>query len=147
MYPTAGKLVAAVLFAALAWIVCDLARDEFPQRVTFGWVSEAGALLGLVLGWRILGRQAGRGAAATAGAALTTAILFAVFGLALWAFVDTLMRISPSRLDGPFEALEEAVYLAIERARRLIATDAAAVLFAGSLVAGAITEFVARRYP
>ena len=79
--PTAGKLIGAIVFAALAYFIGDLIKpllvDTEGSRV--GWLSPVNALIGLVMGWTIIGKGAGKTYRQSFGYGLTTLAASSVF--------------------------------------------------------------------
>ena len=109
--PTAAKLVAAVLFAALAWLVAEVVvRTVLEEGTRVGRFRELMALGGLLIGWRTIGRETtgpmGRGTtstrAATAGIAAAAVLL--VLGLLLHSFGVMIAK----SLDGKYNAVGRA---------------------------------------
>lgn len=100
--PTPAKLVAALLFAALAWFTAELiVRTVLEEGVRVGRFRELLAFGALVVGWRYIGREAtgptGRGTTLTrsitagfAGAAilLVLAVVLHSFGVMILNSLD-----------------------------------------------------------
>jgi len=59
--PTAGKLVAAVMFAGLGALVTFLIIPQFPEGTNFDWFMPGNALIGLLSGWIVAGSRSGNG--------------------------------------------------------------------------------------
>ncbi|NNE81559.1 MAG: TrgA family protein, partial [Silicimonas sp.] len=55
--PTGGKLIAAIVFAALAYFISDLVKPllEDTQGSRVGSLSFVNAFIGLLMGWTIMG--------------------------------------------------------------------------------------------
>ncbi|MEL6587696.1 MAG: TrgA family protein [Pseudomonadota bacterium] len=93
--PTPAKLVAAILFAAVAWWVGEtIVRYGLPEGVRVGWFREILAAGGLVIGWKTIGKACtgpmNRGTsisiALTSG--LGAALILLLLGLILHSFYD-----------------------------------------------------------
>lgn len=147
--PTAGRLVAAILFAPLFWYASTLALpyftiEEAPVPDAFAMVN---AGLGLVLGWTIAGSRAGKGTwfgalsyGLTAGIAISVAALF------VHSFVQ-MVQLSLRRVyDGPADAVIGVFELMFENALVLAKPDVGIVLGVGSVAAGLVTEWFGRNY-
>ncbi|RVT84142.1 tellurium resistance protein [Rhodobacteraceae bacterium CCMM004] len=145
MYPTAAKLVAALAFAALAWWVTDLVKPNLPQGTPMDWLAPVSAAVGAVMGWRVMGRRAGRGYVAAAGFGLTTAVAIVFWVLLIWAGYEMLQRSMDLYYDGPVEALESALALYMDYALLLVPGPPLPSLAVGAVLCGALAEWVARR--
>lgn len=150
--PTPAKLVAALLFAALAWLVADtIVRDLLEPGTRVGRFREMLAAGGLILGWRMIGREAtgqtGRGTstsrAVTAGIGAAAALL--VLGVLFHAFGVMIAN----ALERKYTALGTAATAWMEFLwRDLVLLAAPAVLgllFGGGALVGLIAGLVGRR--
>ena len=145
--PTAPKLIAALLFGALAYFVSDLVKPLLPAGTQFGVFGPLNAAVGALMGWRISGARAGFSMRASLGYGLTTAAITVFWCLFIWAgylMVEASMRL---RYDGPLEALQDMAAMMIDFARTMATGPVLGSLFVGALFFGWLTEQVARRYP
>lgn len=143
--PTAPKLIAAALFAALAWFVSDLVKPLLPEGTQVGLLSPVNAAFGAFFGWRIMGRRAGVSMRGSLGLGLTTGVAIVFWSLLFWCAYLMVVRSTRLRYDGPMEALQDMIALMLENGV-LIATPAiVGSLVIGGLVFGWLTEQVARR--
>ena len=144
--PTAPKLIAALLFAALAFFVSDLIKPLLPEGTQFGWFSPLNAAVGAIMGWRILGTRAGLSMQASLGYGLTTAVIMVFWCLFIWSgylMVDASTRL---RYSGPMAALQDMGAMMIEFARTMATAPVLGSLAVGALFFGWLTEHVARRF-
>jgi len=142
--PTAARLVAALLLAALAVAVSEMVKPLLPEGTDFGYFTWINAVLGVLCGWRIVGRRVGHGIGASVATGLT-----GMGALVFWAiFIQAgyeMLRISlRSRYGGPVEALEDMLRIAIDHAQLLLAPHIVATLLAGGIVAGVAAELANR---
>lgn len=145
--PTAAKLVAALLFAGLAWAASDLAERRFPAGTDLGWFAEVNAAVGAVMGWQLAPARGRATLAAAAGHGLTAAAATALVALGIHGVV-LMLRQSLRRLyDGPVEALAGAVEIALRDGRVAASPAVVGTLVAGGVVAGLLTEWAGRRLP
>jgi hypothetical protein len=144
--PTAAKLFAGVLFAALGWYAAHVFRLELPEGSRVGFLREGTALIGLICGWRILGRLAGRGYFASIGTAFRTALTMVFFTLLLFSIYLMVMDSVRMRYDGPMEAVLGIFDKMLEFGRLVGAPQVIGVLAAGSVLAAILTEFAGRRW-
>ena len=73
--PTAAKLVAAILLAALGFVAAGRYVQLMPEGAVAGHLGLICAGLGAVVGWLVLGRRAGRGIGAGTSAGLQAAVV------------------------------------------------------------------------
>ena len=90
--PTAPKLIAAILLGGLGFGVAMMVIANVPEHVPAGSVPFIAAGLGLLWGWRFLGRGVGRGVSTGAGIGLTAALALAVSALLLVGFIQMIKR-------------------------------------------------------
>ena len=144
--PTAPKLIAALLFGALAFFISDLVKPQLPEGTQLGLFGPINAAVGALMGWRISGARAGFSMRASLGYGLTTTAITVFWCLFIWAgyiMVEASMRL---RYDGPMDALQDMGVMMVEYARTLATPSILGSLFVGSLFFGWLTEQVARRY-
>ncbi len=141
---TAPRLVAALILAAVGYLASETIKPLLPDGTQFGYFSVANAVIGLVVGWVVIGARIGRGMAAAISYGLTGALVLLFWGLFSQA-VNEMLRLSlRRRFSGPSEALKGAVDIAIGYAA-LIATPAVlGTVVLGGIVAAVLAEFSAR---
>lgn len=144
--PTAPKLVAAVLFAVLAWFVSDLYKPLLPEGTQVGLLSPVNAVFGMLMGWQVMGRRAGDTMRAAFGYGLTTAAVIVFWALLFWSGYVMVRRSTRLYYDGPMEALTDMFGLMVEYARLGATPEVIGSLVVGALVFGWLTEQVARRF-
>ena len=144
--PTAGKLAAAIGLAALGWVGSEMFRPLMDARTDFGWFNYVNAGLGLICGWRVTGRRLGHGYATGISAGLTgmaALVFWAVFAQSL----NEMLRLTlDGRITGVMNGLNEMFELATEYALLLLHGPLIGVLLAGGFLAGALAEWVDRRW-
>lgn len=145
--PTAAKLAAAVLFAALSFVIAEIYKTTITERTVWGYLSEVSALMGLLWGWRVSGRLAGAGYLAAMGYGARTMVT--VFFWVILSFSIYMMVIQSTRMrfSDPLEALLGAGGLMLEFGRSILSVEVLVPAFVGGVLAGVLTEFVNRRWP
>lgn len=144
--PTAGKLIAAITFLALAYFVSDLVKPYLPEGTPTGLLSPLNALLGLLMGWRIVGARAGGGYYAASGVGLTGIVATTFWCLLLWAGVEMITRATRMRYDGPVEALQDMLQLMMEYALLAAKPDVIGAALIGAILCAWVAEFFAQRW-
>lgn len=147
IYPTAAKMVAALILGATGFLLSGLVVPLLPEGTDFGWFSLINLGLGLMAGWITVGRRAGRGMAAAVGNGLTGGVVLLFWGLFVQSFNEMIRLSLRRRYDGPIEALLAQMELGFEWAvLALTHPPFAVVLVVGSLVAGLLAEVAARHW-
>ena len=144
--PTGGQLVAAIAFAALAYFITDLVKPLLPEGSRVGWFSPVNALVGLAMGWTIIGRGAGKTYRQSFGLGLTTLAATVFWCLVVWAGYEMLRRSTRLYYDGAVEALQEMAQLAIDYGRLAAVSEVIWPAIVGALFMSWLTEFFARRW-
>ncbi|MEP1766069.1 MAG: TrgA family protein [Sulfitobacter sp.] len=144
--PTAARLVAALLLAAMAWILSDQIRPLMPEGTDFGWFNYVNAFTGACVGWTIMGTRAGRGVVQGINNGLTGGAMLFIWGLAIHSCYEMFRLAMRNRYDGPMEAIT-AIFLIASEFGLLIGTPlvlGTAVI--GAVIIGLATEFAGKRW-
>lgn len=144
--PTTARLVAAVLLALLGYAVAELAKAYIKEEVPVGLFSPVSAGFGLLVGWSFTGRRLDAGTGKAVGIGLASAFLLVFWVSLAFSLYEMVRRSMRRAYDGPVEALQGMVEIAIENLKTVAQADVIVALVVGGLVAGAITEWAARRY-
>ncbi|SEQ83366.1 hypothetical protein SAMN04488092_11461 [Thalassovita taeanensis] len=140
MMPTAARLVAAVVLAALAWFVSDLIRPLMPEGLYFGWFNYVNAGLGLICGWRVIGARAGRGMSDAIGNGLTGGVVLVFWAIFLQSLNEMLRLSMRHAYKGPVDGLQDMFRIGFDYARVLLDPGVATSLVVGSIVVGILAE-------
>lgn len=144
--PTGGKLIAALTFAALAFFISDLIKPLLPEGTQVGKFSEINALVGLVMGWVVMGKGAGKTYKQSFGYGITTLAATVFWCLLIWAGYEMLRRSLRLYYDGPVEALQEMAQLFLDYARLAAVQEVLIPAVIGAVFVSWVTEFFARRW-
>jgi hypothetical protein len=144
MYPTAAKLVAALVLAATGYVTSEAVKPLLPEDTVFGMFSLVNAVLGLLCGWIIVGPRAGQGASYSLGAGLSGVAALAFWGLLVQAARQSFYLSLGRRFDGPMEAILDMLNQALEWGLLMLwHPPAAGALILGGAIAGLLSEFAA----
>ncbi len=143
--PTFARLVAAVLFAALAWWVSGLIVPLMPNERPMGYFALINAAIGLIMGWRIQGGRAGNGYNAAIGISLTTVAAIVFWGLLINSSIVMVELSLRKSYDGAVEAVVGVVDLMAVHGRIMLDATVIGTLVVGGLVIGMVTEWASRR--
>lgn len=144
--PTAAKLVAAVLFALLGVAGVQIFGPLLPEATPLVGLVPSVVPIGLLCGWLLMGRVAGRGYGQAMGNGISVAVALAFWMTLLWACVEAVERSTKMRYDGPLEAVLGALGLMVEYGALMLDAQLLGVVLIGGAVAGLLTEWVAQRW-
>ena len=147
--PTTAKVVSAVLFVALAWVVSDMVMAvmlEEDPHLNFGKFKLINLMIGALVGWRVLGNRVGNPYTVSVGIGLTALGALVFWCLFMHAAIEALALSMDRRFEGPMEAIVGSVELGVEYATELARVNILAVLVSTGVFAGLLSEFVSRRW-
>jgi hypothetical protein len=144
--PTAPKLVAAVLIGILGYVTANLIAAHLPEQMRIGLFHEISVFLGVLVGWRFLGRRVGDGYRAALGYGVGASAVLVLAGLVVFSGYEMTVRSLRKSYDGPIEGLQGMVEIAIADLVYLGSAEVLGALILGGAVSGVICEFAARRW-
>lgn len=144
--PTAASLVAAFCLAVLAWILSDMVRPLMPEGTPFGRFNYVNALVGIVVGWIVIGPRAGRGLVPAINNGVTGTAVLIIWCLGIHACYEMFRLAMRNRYDGPMEAVT-AIFLIASEFGVMIATPLILIsAFVGAVAVGLITDAAKKRW-
>jgi len=143
--PTAGKLIAAIGLAALAWYATIIVKARWPVEMDFGHFSLFTAGLALLVGWWVIGTRLGRGYMQGISAGLTGLFALLFWAFLLLSFYEMIDRSLNMRYKGPVEAITGMFQIALEYANNVYYWPLIWLLVGGSAFVGLLAEVVTRR--
>lgn len=144
--PTAAKLFAAFAFTLVAFFAAEIFKPHMSEGTQFGVFSQISALIGLVCGWRILGREAGHGWLESVNSGLKTTVAMIALALVIFSIEEMLVLAIRRSYDSPMEAVVGAVSIGVDFVQKMFVPDVLIVLFAGGILSGLLAEWTARRW-
>lgn len=144
--PTAAKLIAALMFGALAWVASGLVVQILPEGMATGWMLPVNAFFGMVMGWRVMGSRAGDGFVPAIGYGLTTVFAIVFWCILIWAAHEMIRRAVRTFYDGPFDALQDMADIMTEYAATIVTPDIIGTLVIGGVICGMAAEAASRRW-
>lgn len=144
--PTAGRFVGAILFGFIAWYVSELFKPTMPEGTSFGSFSEYNSLIGMVLGWVMLGPRSHSNRNASIGAGLTTAVAVVFWGLLIHAGIEMIKLSLRKRYDGAGEALIGVLELMGKYGQMMLTPEILITLIGGGMVVGSLSGWAERRW-
>lgn len=144
--PTAAKLMAAVCFAVVGWVLANYYAVNMPDAAAAGPIREGAALVGVVVGWSVMGNSVGKGYVEAAGSGIKTAVILAVVALFLLALAEMLENSVRMRYEDALEAILAVVDTMAKRSHALLSLGVFGTILLGGIVAGLLTENAGRRW-
>lgn len=144
--PSAGRFVGAVFFGFIAWYVSELFKPSMPEGTNFGNFSEYNAVIGIVLGWVMLGLRSHGSRNSSISAGLTTSVAVLFWGVLIHSTLEMLKLSMRKRYDGPVEAVVGVFQLMIEYVVMMATPEIIIVLFVGGLLTGMLSGWAERRW-
>lgn len=144
--PTASRLVAALCLLVVAFLVSSMVINNGEEGKDYGYFTYVNIALGVVCGWVIMGKRAGRGWTAGVNNGLTGVAALVFWGLFVQGTYEMFSQAMRHRFGGPFEALLAIFKLGVEYGEQLIVPEILWTLAIGAVISGVLTEIAFRRW-
>ena len=144
--PTAAKMIAGVAFAIVAALAAFAYIPGLPEGTSTGYFPELMAALGFLIGWMAVGAQVGRGYAEGISLGVRASVLIVVWALFLFGIYYMILRSTKMVYHDAGEAILDVPMQMLRYGKLLASVKLAAVLAAGGILGGLLTEFVGRRW-
>lgn len=144
--PTGAKLMAAICFAVVGWVMANYYAVNMPDSAAAGPIREGAALVGVIIGWSVMGNSVGRGYVEAAGSGIKTAVLLAVVALFLLALAEMLDNSVKMRYETAMEAILAVFQTMAKRSHALLSLGVFGTILFGGIVGGLLTENAGRRW-
>jgi hypothetical protein len=144
--PNAARLVAAVSLALIAFIVSGQIMPLMPEGIDFGYFTYVNIALGVVIGWKVMGRRAGRGTTAAINNGITGVVVLVFWGLFVQGSYEMFNRAMRNRFSDPFDAVTAIFEIAMEYGLIMLVPNILATLLVGGVLAGFATEYAGKKW-
>ncbi len=144
--PTGAKLMAALSFAIVGWIVANVYVPTLPSGSTVGFFRELVGVIGAIVGWKVMGGSVGKGYGAAIGTGWKTVIVLVFFALLLFSIREMVILSMKMRYDGPMDAVLGVFELMLAKAQLLLAPSVMVAMVVGGAIAGLLSENASRRW-
>jgi hypothetical protein len=144
--PTGAKLMAAISFAVVGWILANYYAMNMPDASAAGPIREGAAVVGVFVGWMVMGPSVGKGYVEAAGSGIKTAVVLAVVALFLLALREMLDNSVKMRYDGALDAILDVFQTMAKRSQALLSLGVFGTVLLGGIIAGLLTENAGRRW-
>ena len=144
--PTAARLMAAVCLAVVAYIISRMVMPLMPESTDFGYFIPLNIVLGLCVGWIVMGKRAGLGTTPGINNGLTGVFVLMLWGIGLQAINEMIRLAMRNRYDDPLEAIVAVFQIGAEFAVIIATVPIGIALVISAVIAGLLTEFAAKRW-
>ena len=144
--PTGARLMAAISLAVLAFILSGMVVPLMPESTDFGYFLPLNIVLGLLVGWFVMGRRAGRGITAAINNGLAGVVVLMLWAIFLQAANEMVRLALRNRYDDPFEAIVAVFQIGAEFGVMIATVPMAMALVVGAVISGLLTEFAYNRW-
>ena len=144
--PDAAKLIAGLFIGVLAYLISFQIIPLMPESTDFGNFVYINALLGLIVGWIVMGKRAGRGLTAAINNGLGGALMLVLWGLFIYSCYMMFGRALDNWYSGLFAAIAAVFQFMAEYALMLMTPQIVFMLAIGGVMAGLATEYAWRTW-
>lgn len=144
--PDSAKLMAALIIGILAWVVSLQIMPLMPESTNFGSFIYVNVILGIVTGWMIMGKRAGRGITAAINNGLGGAMMLVLWGLFVHSCYQMFDRAMSNWYNDVFSAIAAIFQFMAEYALILLDPKVMMCLVFGGVLAGLATEYAWRTW-
>ncbi|PCJ06653.1 MAG: tellurium resistance protein [Rhodobacteraceae bacterium] len=138
--PTGARLTAALCLALLAFVLSSEIMPLMPEGTNFGYFTPLNMGLGLVIGWVVMGKRAGRGFVPAINNGIGGVAVLLFWGVFIQGGYEMFRLAMRNRYDGPFEALSAIFTIGLDYAFVIFVPEVIVTVLVGALVSGLATE-------
>lgn len=144
--PTAARLTAALVFAALAFFAAEVYKPGLPPETQWGRFTLFSAVIGLFCGWRTMGPLAGRGYGAALSSGLRTSATIVFYAILLFSIYEMVLQALRNLYDGVFSAIVGTIDIILVHGAALLRPEPLIVLILGGMAGGLVVEWAGRQW-
>lgn len=144
--PTGAKAMAAVAFAVVGLVIAILYVPLMPEAAAAGPLHEFAALIGGIVGWKVMGPSVGKGYLEAGASGLKTVIVLVFFSLLTLGTYEMLGESVKMRYDGPLDAIIDIFARMGKRAPPLMSFNLIVAMVVGGIIGGILSENASRRW-
>ena len=144
--PDAAKLIAGIFIGVMAYIVSHQIMPLMPESTDFGNFVYINTILGILTGWMVMGKRAGRGVTAAINNGLGGALMLVLWGLFLYSCTMMFDRALDNWYNSFLAALAAVFQFMAENALLLLDPTVIFSLAFGGVLAGLATEYAWRTW-
>lgn len=142
--PNAPSLFAGLSLAIIAFIVSGQVIPLFEEGKDFGYFTPVNMIIGLLVGWKLMGPRAGGGITPGITLGITSVVVMVFWALFVQGCYEMFRLAMRNRYDGPFEAIIAIFEIGFEYALLIAQPNIIATLAFGALFTGVMIEYISR---
>lgn len=144
--PTAAKAAGAGTFAIVGGLLAAAFIPGMPDAASAGYMREMSMLVGVFVGWIVMGNSTGHKYIDAIGYGWKTVLVLAFFILLFFCMQEMLKQSTRMVYDGPIEAILDIFIRMYGRAKQGATLQVGVTMVIGGAIAGLVTEAVSRRW-
>lgn len=144
--PTTAKLFGAIGLAATGFFTAELIPRNLPPGSEIHGLATMAASFGLLLGWRVIGMNPGKGLARAVERGLHAALYLTLWTMFFLGALQMLRDMIRGRYDSPSEALIDILAQGMRLGEQALRLDVLSVLFCGGIVSAILAEWAWKRW-
>lgn len=117
-----------------------------PEGTNFGYFTPLNMCLGLLVGWFVMGKRAGRGFVPALNNGISGVAVLLFWGLFIQGAYEMFRLAMRNRYGGPFEALSAIFTIGLDYAIVIFVPEVIVTVLIGAIVSGLATENASRRW-
>ena len=144
--PTAARLMAAICLAVVGFVISFMVMPLMPESTDFGNFVYINTIIGVLTGWMVMGKRAGRGITAAINNGLGGALMLVLWALLLYSSFMMFDRAMANWYNGFFAAFAAVFQFMAENVLILLDPMVIFSLAFGGVLAGLATEYAWRTW-
>ena len=153
MMPTGCKLVSAVYFAVLGWLLGGLVWTSYVvvkeiEHKPNTSLNILMAFIGILVGWRLMGVRGGQGRNYAIQGGILTAVALMIWTIVVLSIRSMVQQAMKGKYGGNIsEAVVSGFQIAIDSVKDYWNVPIVLALVVGGIVGGIVADWAARRWP
>lgn len=143
---TSGKAVAGLGFAVTGYFSAEFYQQLLDEVHRGTWVSPLSAVLGFIVGWRVMGDMLGCDFRTAARRGIFTVSWFFIWAVVLFATADMIQRSMEKRYPNTGEAIGVVFEIMWQFTLRAADLKVVSTLVLGAMASGILAEMANRRW-
>ena len=116
------------------------------HHITCDFGRALNIVLGILVGWIVMGRRAGRGTTSAINNGLTGVFVLMLWGVGIQSANEMVRLAMRNRYDGPFEAIIDTFQIGAEFVMIIATVPIGVTLVIAAVLSGLVTEFAGNRW-
>lgn len=145
--PSVSRLVPALILALTGYFAADIYVTYLPEGTNVGTFRRVIAILGLLIGWIVVGKRIGRSYRSGVEAGLLGAFLIVFWAVGIFAVREMLARSLDRRYrQGLEQAFRDLFDLLVEYGLSAARVELIVTLITGAVISGLVAQWASTRW-